>query len=407
MAGEDPTIRGRISDSVSGQGIPFAQVALKHAMIGTSANGDGVFVFTFPALFLSDTLVISALGFARYSIPVMKLMGQPADVRLKPDPVQLPEVEIVSFTPEEVIRRVVAAIPENYGRDSVVLTAFVRSQKYVAGRLAEFTEAIIDDLKTGYYSYPQGKADEKQRESNIPRLVKGRVISDTALVERMGEVGRSAGCLGCNFIHDMAEFPYRTVLDESMFRYYTFTMKEVHGPEGKRYQISFDQRPGVKEQLWKGELVVNASDFALLRVVQRPSFNAYDTYEKNKMKRMWEVGSRGGWIKEMPLMEWTVTYDRRGGRYVLSTIRVENWLTFTYPPTGERLKLSTRNEVVVTAATSDRTLIREFRGDKTTGVHQRWDQVVGEGDRSFWDGYNYLPVEQKLEEMVKGLGRTP
>jgi len=323
-------------------------------------------------------------------------------IRLAPGYLQLAEIEIVSLSPEEVIRRAVARIPENYGVDSLVLTAFVRSQKYLGGKLGEFTEAIIVDLKTGYRPYPRKKQREKFTQSNMTKLLKGRVISDTSLVNAMGEIGRNAGCLGCNFTRDFAEFPFDTPLDEKMFKYYSYTLEELFAPGGgKIFRIKFDQKKGIRRTLWQGEMYISAADYALLMINQKPSYEAYGQYQRKRYKHSYVLYDRPGWFMDMPLMEWTVTYSSRNGAYYLSAIRAESWLTLENPATGQKTKFSHKNEVVVTDATRDPETVKAFRGDKSTGVDQRWDQVAGERDDRFWAGYNYVPVEERLKESIK------
>jgi hypothetical protein len=182
-------------------------------------------------------------------------------------------------------------------------------------------------------------------------------------------------------------------------------MEELISADGKIFHIWFDQRKGVKKRLWKGELFVNAADFALLKITQRPSFEAYETYEKDKFRTTYFLDNKPGWYKEMPRMEWTTTYSKRENFYYLNSIRVENWFTFINPTTNRILKLSHKNEVVVTDATRDTSEIRRFRGDKSTGVNQRWDQLISKGDQEFWKNFNYLPVEGKLEENLKKMGK--
>lgn len=399
------SLSGFVFDTVTGRGLPFAQISVKNSTIGTVTNEEGLFNLEVPARFARDTILIAYLGYATLKRPVREMQGNARRLPLEPVTLQLAEVEIIALTPEEVIRRVVANIPRNYGKDSLILTAFVRSQKFVGGRLAEFTEAIIEDLKTGYALYEQKAEKERSQHSNIPLLLKGRVISDTSLVNSIGDLGKSAGCLGCNFIHDYAEFYRNTVLDENLFPYYTFTMEERIQPEGgKVYHILFDQKKGVSQTLWKGEMFINGVDFALLKIKQRPSFEAYSEFEKRKYKKSYTIGNTSGWYQEMPMMEWATTYSFRNGLYYLNTITIQNWLTFKNPATGKTVKYAHKNDVVVTEATREPEKLRNFRGDKSIGVNQRWDQVIGKGDEYFWAGFNYLPVEQKLHEDLRKLG---
>ncbi|MFZ4522047.1 MAG: carboxypeptidase-like regulatory domain-containing protein [Bacteroidales bacterium] len=395
---------GIVTDSATGNPLPFAQLSVQKSAIGTVSNEEGHFNLDVPSAFAKDTLLVAYMGYETIKVAIHGLPVNDIRVAMKPGTLQLAEVEILALSAEEVIRRVVANIPINYGTDSLILTAFVRSQKFVGGKLAEYTEAIIEDLKTGYNHYKPGDAKEKARESNVPFLLKGRVISDTLLVNSIGDLGKSAGCLGCNFVHDFAEFYRQTVLDEELFRYYTFSMEELIKPEGgKIYHLRFDQKKGVKQTLWRGEMFVNSADFALLKIIQKPSFEAFDQYEKKKYNKPYTILNKPGWIEEMPMMEWTTTYATRNGKYYLSTIRVQNWLTFNNPASGQKLKYAFKNEVVITDATRDKEKIRNFKGDKSIGVNQRWDQLAGASDDRFWSTFNYLPIENKLQESINKL----
>lgn len=398
------TISGFVTDDSTGQPLPFAQIAWSGSNVGTITNEDGRFTISIPSILLKDTLVVVYMGYVTTKFPVAGLL-KPGEIniKIKPGHLQLPDLEVISYSPEEVIRQVVAHIPENYGDSPLILTAFIRSQKYVNGKLAEFTESLIEDRKTGYSLFPEKMTEKRKKESNIPFLQKGRVISDTSLVNAMGDIGRNAGCLGCNFVHDFAEFYHETVLDESLFPFYFFTMEELTGDDGKVYHLRFDQRKGVKKKLWRGEIWVNAADFALVKITQKPSFEAFDTYEKGKMKEFFFIDNQYGWYKEMPMMEWTTTYSKRVGGYYLNTIRVENWLTFVHAPTGKKTRFSHKNEVVVTDVTRDPEKLKNFKGDKSIGVNQRWDQLVGKSDETFWKNLNYLPREERLELEIKKL----
>ena len=62
--------------------------------------------------------------------------------------------------------------------------------------------------------------------------------------------------------------------------------------------------------------------------------------------------------------------------------------------------------MVITDATRDPETIRNFRGDKSIGVNQRWDQLVGIRDDRFWSEYNYLPVEAKLQQQLNEMNAS-
>ncbi len=399
-------IKGRIVDSTSGNPLSFAQISLHHTGLGTTTNEEGNFRLDIPATNLEDTLLIYYLGYETLKIPVKTCLVSFIDISMKPVMFQLSEVEVVGLTPQEVIRRTVARIPANYCKHPLILTAFIRSQKSVNNKLAEYTEAIIETFKNGYYLYKSGEAEKKQKQSNIPLLLKGRVTSDTNLVNAMGDVGRNVGCLGCNFINDLVEFYHQTILDEALFRYYDLSMEELILPkEGKIYKIRFAQKKDVKERLWKGELIIDAASFAVMRITQKPSMYAYETYEKTKYNRSYIILNKPGWVEEMPFIEQTIIYSKRDTSWFLSSIRTENWMTFTYPANGQKLKFSYKNDVIITDATRDPEKIKNFKGDKILGTTQRWDQIIGRPDDTFWASFNYLPIEETLKNAVEGIAK--
>ncbi len=393
-------LSGKILDGGNSQPLPFTQISVKNSALGTVTNDEGQFQLYLPCKFHNDTLLIAFLGYETQRKRISDLKGQYTEINLESKVLQLSEVEIVGLTPQEVIRRAVANIPANYGADSLILTAFIRSQKFVNNKLAEFTEAIIEDLKTGYFLYTRSKTGDKIRNSNVPRLLKGRVVSDTGLVNSMGDVGKRAGCLGCNFMNDLVEYYHKTVLDEKLFRYHNLTMKEIVGPgSGKIYHISFDQ--AVKNQtLYKGDLFIDGSSFAIIKIIQKPSFLAFDEFERKKSNTLYTINGIYGWVGDMPFLSRTICYSVGDGLWRLSSIQEEQWINFRLVTTGQRIRVGFKNDVVVTDISRDPLNIRNFKGDKTVGTDQRWDQIVGKPDTDFWATYNFLPIEEKLQKEV-------
>jgi len=394
-------ISGRIVDTENGTPLLFAQVALRNSTTGTVSNEEGEFFLLVPENNLTDTLVFTYLGYETVKLSVSALGNKTSLIKMRSKEINLKEVEVVALTPEEVLRRAFARITENYGGDSLLLTVFYRSQKYAGKRLAEFAEAIIEDLKTGYFTQNTMKEfKEAVSRSNFTRLIKGRVISDTNLVNSMGDVGKMAGCLSCIFLDDLVELSFRTILDEETFRTYSLKMEELGKPEGGRiYHIWFDQTRK-NQRGFKGEMFIDGSSFAVMKIKRSISFNAYERYEKEKYRKTYTIKNISGWIAEMPLFNKTLIYSERNKEWFLSTIHYEEWVTFTLPSTGQKIRMGYKNDVVVTDVTRNPQRIRNFHGDKKTGFNKRWDQLAGRPDEAFWANFNYLPIEEKLKKEV-------
>ena len=406
VAQELVVLEGKVSDAKTLQALPFSQISLIRSTVGTISNEDGRFRLVIPDSGYPDTLLISFLGYETQRVPIASFNTKVLEISLTPTAFDLKEVEIIALTPREVLKRAFDSIPVNYGVDSLILTAYIRTQKMVNNQLAEYTEAIVNNLKTGYNPYKPKEGKRKHETSNIPYLFKGRVTSDTNLVNLLGEVGANARCLGCNFVNDIAEFPYGTLLDEEVQNHSVLSMKELINPTGgKIYQIHFDQNDKTKKILHKGEILIDSRDFAIMKISYKPSYKAYDAYEKTKFNRTYFLNDTHGWIQEMPLGETTITYSKRGGAWVLGTIRRRYWVTYKHPQTRQQVKYGYKNDVVVTDITRDPAVIKEFKGNKSMGVNQRWDEIVGETDEVFWRNFNYLPIEEKLKDELDKIGK--
>jgi hypothetical protein len=394
------SVSGRVIDAVNGSPMQFAQIALSNSTTGTVTNEDGQFFLNIPDSKLKDSLLVSYLGYETLKLAVAPLVGIPADLRMKPGAFNLKEVEVVSLTPQEVLRRAFNSIAGNYGEDSLLLTGFFRSQKFAGKVMAEYTEAVIEDMKTGYSTENNFKdVKEDSKGNDMTRLLKGRVVSDTLLVNSMGDFGKLAGCLGCIFF-DPLQINYRSVFDEEVFHLYDLKMTEMEGPKGgKVYHIFYEQN-SKDRKLYKGEIYIDAASYAVMKFTQKPSFMAYDKYEKGKNRKTYTINSKPGWVAEMPLLDRTVTYVKDGSGWHLGTVVEEQWITFTDPSNSQKLRMGYRKQLVVTEASRDTERLKGFKADKQTGTSVRWDQMAGKADEDFWRNYNYLPIEQSLKDAI-------
>lgn len=404
FAQEFLTISGTVTDASSGQPLPFALVTVSNTTLGSITNDDGVFTLTIPSVIRHDTLLIGFLGYKTYTAGLDDIIGKVTLFSMQPSALQLNEVEIFGLTAEEVLRQAVLHIPDNYGITPVVLTGYVRVKKTVNNRLAEFAEAIIEDYKNGYYSGKRIESAAKSEHSNIPKLLKARVTSDTVLVNSLGDVGKKAYCLGCYFTKDIAEYSYGSVMDEKEFKYYDYRVKELTDQRGKKvYHITFDQKNEVRKQLWKGEFYIDATTFAILKASWKLSPKGFEYYEKDKYKKTYYLRNTPGWILDSPLGQTTVTYAERDGKFYLSTITNEYFMTYSQPEMGRILKYGYRDDLVVTDATRDSVIIADFKGDKSIGTTERWDQIAGRPDPAFWQHYNFLPIEATLKKAIEAI----
>ena len=75
------TVSGVVTDSSTGQGIPFASLMVKGTMTGTSTDGDGLYFIDVPA---NGTLVFSSIGTAHLAPHrIVALLGLQDDLTIR------------------------------------------------------------------------------------------------------------------------------------------------------------------------------------------------------------------------------------------------------------------------------------------------------------------------------------
>lgn len=110
------TIKGRISDAVTHDPIPFSAINIKNTSFGKNTDFEGNFSFTLSAV-PSDSLIISCLGYYTKAVYLSKdSLIQTFNIQLKPSEILLQEVKVYAKGENpayQIIRNAVAAKSEN------------------------------------------------------------------------------------------------------------------------------------------------------------------------------------------------------------------------------------------------------------------------------------------------------
>ncbi|WKN30112.1 carboxypeptidase-like regulatory domain-containing protein [Porifericola rhodea] len=97
--------------------VPYVHLQFKKYNIGTVANQEGAFSFTYDATMAEDTISVSAVGFEAIQLSARQLSQQDT-ILLKEAVVELAGLIVTPMRAEEVIRKSIAAIPNNYIADA-------------------------------------------------------------------------------------------------------------------------------------------------------------------------------------------------------------------------------------------------------------------------------------------------
>ena len=90
--GQNTTIKGIVTDSITGEGLPYVSIIFKGTTIGTATDGDGNFDFSTPSK--ANVIQVSYLGYDTKEITVKSGRINKLDVKLAPTGLALNEVVI-------------------------------------------------------------------------------------------------------------------------------------------------------------------------------------------------------------------------------------------------------------------------------------------------------------------------
>ncbi len=359
-------ISGKIADADTGKPLAYAHVGIPEKGIGTTTGEDGSFTLKIPEQYAQSTLSVSFIGYATYERPLSALQS-PASIRIKAVPTSLQEVIVMDEgAVEDIIRRAVRRIPDNYPDYPSSVTGFYRESRTNAGQQYLYmAEGVLDIYKTSYRNAKEGQVG----------LIQGRkVILSAEEVEQHS--GFSSGHMAAHrfdIVKNREDF-----IDEKYFPDYQYRVESITVYEGKPvYVIGFDKVEGGKGRM-KGALYIDTLSYAFLRAqfeILPEGLKRTDDYPLYA----------GNWKAN----RYTVNYRKLEDKWYFSNALREG----VYRDGGVY-----SNEITVTE-------IQEGRGAPVPYMErlERGDEfleITGDYDEDFWRNYNTTTLGTALQQTV-------
>jgi hypothetical protein len=394
-------LSGKIIENDNLQPLPYVSILVNNSNIGTITNNEGYFNLLIPNKYNEDTVFISHLGYDPVIIKLKRFACLDTVVKLNKTIYNINEVEVSYTSPENILRSVIKNLPKNYGPDPVILTGFLRTRKIVNDSLALFSEAIIDDLKSGYYLYKKWNLTKKLNSTDIPHLIKGRYFVDSALINSLPEQDQYAYQIGLYF-SDIMECYRGYFLDPTEFKNYKYAVK-YQTDQNKRtiIRISFNQIAGVKGLLHEGEINIDPVDYAVLKIYLAYSHNGHKWFNDHFGKQAFTLRNIPGWKLSPPELDATFTYANKNGLWYLQSKTIDWEFTYKHSDYLENIVYKMQIQLAIINSSRNEDIISSFKGDKYLGLKQNWDQIIGPIDGSFWNSWNHIPLESKINEQLK------
>jgi len=262
-------VHGFLVDAKSQEPIPFANIFFQSNQgRGVMSNQYGEFLITFYEQDKVDQLVITQLGYESYHLSLQQLPQDTLRIQMKPSFYALQEVTVISDRGlRGIVRKALESIPQNYGTKKYLLEGFYREYSISDSAYAEVIEAFVN-IQDGVYKKSKKKSKifwETMRRSddqrNLPKRLKESDYNPLySLYERSNPVRERFFHFAKPGIEGMLEGCYFSNRGELLEK--GDTLIKI-GFIPKWFDRFSDK---LKEEVGYGELLINKSDFAILKV---------------------------------------------------------------------------------------------------------------------------------------------
>lgn len=380
-------IRGRVIDRSDRQPLPYSSIYLSGKAIGTVTNDNGQFLLKLPSKYISDTLIVSCIGYKRIKGPVSTFMNEEKDYLLKPDVISIQEVIIRKISPINLLQSATEAVKENYADKPAILTSFYREMIKKGSHYMMVSEAILESYKPGY---------DRAAASDQVKIIKGRKSQDPGTKDTV--ILKLKAGLNTMLLLDVVKNMPDFLTGEST-QDYDYKMSDIVVDNGReQYAIEFSPKKGSTEIFYKGRILLDVRNLAFTWV----EF----TIDPEKL----DMATNNFIVRKPPNLKvkvlnanYKISFHQTGSKYYLHMIECETEFRIK-----DRRQISgsvyhTGLEMAVTEI--DTLNASRFRFRETAKLNEFFTDQLGAYDESFWGEYNFISPEESLENALDRLAK--
>lgn len=378
------TVSGTVYDLFSKEALSSATVSVVEASIGTVTNRDGRFRISLPDSMIHVTLRISHVGYESLDLKAASWIGSSSGFMLEPKVISLQEVVVRVLNPRHLLQQMLDARSHNYSSLPASLTAFYREGVAHKRRNVDLTEAVLRVYKPGYdqpFAADQVKLvkmrrilDKQERDTIITKVKSG--IQSTLLLDVIKNAPDFLDLHAAEVLFDYTHTDI-AVIDNRLANV-----------------ISFEQRKGVKEPLYRGELFIDTDNAALLEA----RFEVNPTYVEKATNLFVEKRSKN---HKLTLRDarYTVSYKSLpGGKHYMNHVKGElefrvrrkrQWFSSTLKVWFEFVTCKVDTDQVQPIPRSERLSQRTIFSDTKHPY-----------DAGFWGNFNVILPEDELKDLI-------
>ena len=381
--------RGEVVDASTKKPLVFATLALDGTNISTITNTEGEFLLKIPSDKATGMLTVSFLGYKNKSLALSELRPNKNRITLEVSVTQLLEVNInAPKDARALVKETLAKKGANYFDDPTLMTAFYRETIKKRRKNVSLSEAVVNIYKTPYNSLRRDAVE----------LYKARKSTDYSKLDTVA-LKLQGGPFNALYV-DIMKYP-EYIFAEDLIEYYNFSFARSTRINDKLiYVINFEQRPGVNDPYYKGELFIDVENKILTSAIYTLNITNKDKAARLFVRR--KPAKVDVWPTEVA---YRVDYREKGGKwyYGYSNVLMEfkvNWkdrlFNSVYTMTAEMAVTDwERNSTGQLPKSKERIKKTIILGD----------EAIGFSDPDFWGEYNIIEPEKSIESAIKKIQR--
>jgi CubicO group peptidase (beta-lactamase class C family) len=374
-------ISGKITDRATQQPIPFVHVSIPETGEGTVGDERGQYSLKLLPSAAGRHAIISSVGYQPVQVAVPSLSGV-IDVAMQPDTVLLQAVEITPLDPRQLIQQALARLSQNHS-GTCTLTCFYRLAARKGDQYIHISEAAFD--------LHQSSGEEAQL-----TVVKAREVDDDRAFNGVGmTIGTKVSAVKTL---DLATNPSTLFFSKSGLRKHDFTYEGVtHVGTEEVHEVSFDQKPLIKDGLYRGRIFFSTSSLALVQVEYElssrglPYVQAGNAAERAALKLL-------NIQLDVHRQRTVIRYRPFGQRWYLDHIIRDESTRVVSKRYSFDVTVEERSDFLITRI--DTATQSSLAYSASTG---RFLESSADTSRTFWEGYNILPSSLNYDALAAGI----
>lgn len=380
------TIAGILLDKETGEPVVSASViAQGTSLVGNITNQNGEFRLNLPDSLRRCMLSFSHLGYVGQTVEASALEGRSNVLSLEPKVISLQEVLIRLVEPKKLLREMIEHRDRNCSTSPVYLTTFYREGVQLKNKFQSLTEAVFK-----VYKSPTMEPGQKDQVKLLKMSkIDNREQTDSVLAKISSGV---EACLQLDIMKNLPDF----LLLESGEELYTYTSGDIVSVDDRTANVVyFEQKRGVKEPLFCGELYIDSENSALLRA----RFEIHPRYVK-AATRLFVIRQAPKIRLTTEKLVYTVSYKPWNGTYYVHHIRGDLYFKM------KRKRMLFSNPTLYTwfemvTCRIDGENVTRFPRAERLPVHTVFSETDFKYDADFWGDFNVIPLEEELGKIIE------